>query len=87
VTYRVEWSELAIKQLDKIDRDVARAIVRFMAERIDGQPNPRQIGKPLHGEKLWRYRVADYRVLCHIDDGVLTVLVVQLGHRREVYRR
>ena len=87
MTYRVEWSELAIKQLDKIDREIARAIVRFMAERIEGQPNPRQLGKALRGEKLWRYRVADYRVLCHIDDGVLTVLVVQLGHRREIYRR
>jgi mRNA interferase RelE/StbE len=86
VTYRVEWSELAVARLDKLERHVARAIVRFMAERIDGQPNPRLLGKPLRGERLWRYRIGDYRVLCRIDDPVLVVLVVELGHRREVYR-
>lgn len=87
MTYRVEWSERAIRQLDQIDRLAARAIVHFMAERVDGQENPRAIGKPLRGERLWRYRVGDYRVLCHIVDKVLTVLVVELGHRREVYLR
>ena len=86
MTYRVEWSEAAVRALDRLDRRTARAIVRFMAERVDGQSDPRQLGKPLRGERLWRYRVGDYRVLCHIDDAVLTVLVVELGHRREVYR-
>jgi mRNA interferase RelE/StbE len=84
--YRVEWSERAVRQLDKLDRTVARAIVRFMSERVHGSDDPRLIGKPLRGAGLWRYRVGDYRVLCRIDDGVLTVLVVELGHRREVYR-
>ena len=86
MTYRVEWSERAVRQLGKLDRGVARAIVRFMAERVDGQQDPRGLGKPLRGEKLWRYRVGDYRILCHIVDRVLTVLVVEVGHRREVYR-
>ena len=57
-----------------------------MAERVDDQPDPRQLGKPLRGERLWRYRVGDYRVLCHIEDAVLTALIVELGHRRDVYR-
>jgi mRNA interferase RelE/StbE len=84
--WRVEWSERAVKQLDKLDRQVARTIVGFMRERVHGSDDPRTIGKPLRAEGLWRYRVGDYRVLCHIDDPVLTVLVVELGHRREVYR-
>lgn len=84
--YRVEWSKRAVKQLDKLDRQTARAIVRFMQERVHGAENPRRSGKPLRGEGLWRYRVGDYRILCRIDDRVLTVLVVELGHRREVYR-
>jgi mRNA interferase RelE/StbE len=86
MTYRVEWTERAVTQLDTLDRKIALAIVRFMGDRVDGQPNPRRLGKPLRGEGLWRYRVGDYRVLCHIDDPVLTVLVVEVGHRREVYR-
>lgn len=85
-TYRVEWSERAVKQLDKLDRQVAGMIVRFMADRVDGIEDPRTIGKPLRGAHLWRYRVGDYRVLCQIDDHIMVVLVVELGHRREVYR-
>ena len=84
--YRVEWSERAVRQLDKIDAQHARAIVHFMRDRIDGLANPRAVGRPLRGERMWRYRVADYRILCRIEDAVLIVLVVEVGHRREVYR-
>ena len=86
MTYRVEWSERALRQLDKLDRQIARVIIRFMADRVDGQSDPRLLGSPLRGERLWRYRIGDYRVLCRIEDRVLIVLVVELGHRREVYR-
>ncbi|MGH2454647.1 MAG: type II toxin-antitoxin system RelE family toxin [Candidatus Limnocylindria bacterium] len=86
MTYRVEWSERAVSQLDKLELQIARAIVRFMADRVHGQANPRLLGRPLRGERLWRYRVGDYRILCRIDDPVLIVLVVEVGHRREVYR-
>lgn len=84
--YRVEWSERAVRQLDKLDRQTARAIVRYMAERVQGAPGPRSTGKPLRGDGLWRYRVGDYRILCAIQDDVMIVLVVEVGHRREVYR-
>jgi mRNA interferase RelE/StbE len=83
---RVEWSERAVRQLDRLDRQMARAIVRFMADRVQGAENPRSLGRPLRGERLWRYRVGDYRVLCEIRDDVMIVLVVELGHRRDVYR-
>jgi len=84
--YRVEWSARAVRQLDKLDRQVARMLVRFMADRVEGVGDPRLIGKPLRGERLWRYRVGDYRILCRIEDQVMVVLVVELGHRRDVYR-
>jgi mRNA interferase RelE/StbE len=84
--YRVEWSERAVRQLRELDPQTARAIVRFMDERVEGTVNPRSIGHPLRHEGLWRYRVADYRVLCRIEDQVLVVLVVEVGHRREIYR-
>jgi mRNA interferase RelE/StbE len=69
-----------------MDRQIARAIVRFMADRVQGAENPRSLGRPLRGERLWRYRVGDYRVLCEIRDDVMIVLVVELGHWRDVYR-
>lgn len=84
--FRVEWSRRAVRQLDRLDRQVARAIVRFMSERVHGAADARAVGRPLRGSDLWRYRVGDYRVLCQIRNDVLVVLVVEIGHRRDVYR-
>jgi mRNA-degrading endonuclease RelE of RelBE toxin-antitoxin system len=61
-------------------------VVRFIAERLHGSDNPRTIGKPLRTETLWRCRVGDLRVFYRIEDDVHAVLVVEPGHRGEVYR-
>jgi mRNA interferase RelE/StbE len=59
----------------------------YLEERIALAEDPRQFGKPLRGEKLgvWRYRVGDYRILCRIHEGALQVLVIAVGHRKNVY--
>jgi mRNA interferase RelE/StbE len=59
-----------------------------MDHRVAVAGDPRQIGKALQGPlgDLWCYRVGDYRVICEIQDSVLTILLLQLGNRREVYR-
>jgi mRNA interferase RelE/StbE len=59
-----------------------------MDERVARSDDPRALGKALRGSlgDLWRYRVGDFRVLCDVQDGVLTVLVLQIGNRREAYR-
>jgi mRNA interferase RelE/StbE len=84
----IEYAETAKKQLRKVDKSVARRIVNFMDERVAPGEDPRTLGKALKGTlgDLWRYRVGDYRILCDIQDGVLTVLGLQIGNRREVYR-
>lgn len=77
------------KDLRRIDRQDQRRIIRFLTERIARLENPRQAGEALHGEGLghyWKYRVGDYRIICDIRDSVLTIVVVRVGHRREVYR-
>ncbi len=59
-----------------------------MDERLANLDDPRTLGHALTGSRLgelWRYRVGDYRVVARIEDKLLTVLVVQIGHRREVY--
>ena len=88
MAWTIEYAETAKKQLRKLDKLAARRIVDFMDERIADLDDPRELGKALKGSlgDLWRYRVGDYRVLCDIRDGVLTVLVLQIGNRREVYR-
>jgi mRNA interferase RelE/StbE len=88
LAWTIEYAETAKKQLRKLDKPSARRIVDFMDERIARSSDPRSIGKPLRGPlgDLWRYRVGDYRVICDLQDGALTVLVLQVGNRREVYR-
>ena len=59
-----------------------------MRERLATADNPRQWGRALQGERrgLWRYRVGDYRLICDIQDEKITILVLELGHRKDVYR-
>jgi mRNA interferase RelE/StbE len=90
MAWKVEVSEEAERQLGKLDRQVAKRIVKFLNERIACLENPRSIGEALHGLKFgefWKYRVGDYRIVVRIEDKILRVLVVKVGHRREVYER
>lgn len=89
MAWRIELSALAQKNLRSLDHSVAQRILRFLHERIVPADDPRSIGEALKGAKLggfWKYRVGDYRLIAHIDDGVALVLVLRIGHRREVYR-
>ncbi|WP_367401650.1 type II toxin-antitoxin system RelE family toxin [Geoalkalibacter halelectricus] len=62
-------------------------MLKYFRERLEGANNPRQFGKPLVGDKagFWRYRIGDYRAICHLEDQVLTILVVEVGHRKNIY--
>jgi mRNA interferase RelE/StbE len=86
--WRIEINRTAEKQIKKLDRFVQIKIVSFLKDRLSLLENPRQLGKPLRGDKgeLWRYRMGDYRRICDIQDEKVTVLVLQVGHRKEVYR-
>lgn len=88
MAWTIEITRTAEKQIKKLDRVAQDLIVRFLRERLKPAENPRQWGKPLHGEKrgLWRYRVGDYRLICDIQDERITVLVLEVGHRKDVYR-
>ena len=87
-TWRIEITRIAEKQIQKLSRPAQESIVRFLRERAQPAGDPRQFGKPLHGDKggLWRYRVGDYRLICDIQDERITVLVIRVGHRKDVYR-
>lgn len=87
MSWKVELDAAAIKDLKKLGKDASRRILAYMETRIATEEDPRRFGKPLLGTMagLWRYRVEDYRIICRIEDGMLTVLVVAAGHRRDVY--
>ena len=87
MAWKVEFEEAALKDLAKLDKQVARRIITFLRERVSN--DPRSVGEALKGSKLgafWKYRVGDYRIVASIEDGALRVLVVRVGNRREVYR-
>lgn len=88
MTWRVEFSDAARKELRALDHRVQREILKYLRDRIAGDEDPRRFGKALTGSKLglWRYRIGDYRVVCQIEDAVFIVLVVRTAHRRKVYQ-
>jgi mRNA interferase RelE/StbE len=89
MAWKIEFDPAAIKELEKLDKTVERRIVKFLRERVASLDDPRQIGGSLQGTRsgLWKYRVGDYRVICSLEHDRLVVLVLQVGHRREVYNR
>lgn len=86
--WEIEFSETATRLIERLDKPVQRHILRFLRQRIASQDDPRRIGKSLRAKHrgLWRYRVGDYRLICRIHDPERRILVVTLGHRRDVYR-
>ena len=89
MAWMIELSELADRELNKLDPQHSKRILKFLQEGVAKLEDPRSIGKLLQGSRfgeLWRYRVGDFRIICRIVDDKLIVLVVRIGHRKDVYR-
>jgi mRNA interferase RelE/StbE len=89
MAWSIEFDPSAARELKKLDPQVARHILKFLFERIATTYDPRRLGAALKGSKLgdfWKYRVGDHRIIAHIEDRAMLVLVLRIGHRREVYR-
>jgi mRNA interferase RelE/StbE len=84
MSYRVILPKSAQKALDRLPDQISGRILTALAG-LETQPRPSGC-KKLRGESAWRIRVGDYRVIYEIHDKVLQVIVVTIGHRREVYR-
>lgn len=86
MTYKVQLSPAAARQLAKLD-PAARRRLQAVIELLADQPRPNGATKLVGGHGAWRVRSGDYRVVYDIDDGVLLILVIAIGHRREIYRQ
>ena len=88
MVWTVEYSAKALKALRRIDKSTQQRIVDYMDERVATHPHPLTLAKPMVGEwkGYWRYRVGDYRLICTIEDHKMVILVIELGHRSEIYR-
>ena len=87
MSYKVEYTEQAIKELRKIDKHTQFFILAWIEKNLVDCENPRQHGKGLTANRSgeWRYRVGDYRIIAEIEDDKVIILVLTVGHRREVY--
>lgn len=85
--YHVEFTKAAFKQLKKLDKATAALIIGWIRKNLEGCSDPRIHGKGLVSNRSgqWRYRVGDYRIIAEIDDGKVIILVVSIGHRRDIY--
>lgn len=86
--WQVEFDRDAARDLKKLGKQAQRNILHYLRKRIATSSDPRRSGKAMTGnlKGLWRYRVADYRIVAKIEDDKFIVLVLTVGHRREVYR-
>jgi mRNA interferase RelE/StbE len=89
LVWTIDYTDTARRALRKMDRHSARQIVEYLTDRIGAADDPHDFGKSLKGPlgDYWRYRVGDYRIICEIHENAVRVLVVDIGHRREVYKR
>ena len=85
--FHVVFSETAQKALKKLDKYTQKIILLWLNKYLEGCKDPRTHGKPLTANRTgqWRYRIGDYRLIAKIEDERLVILVIKLGHRREVY--
>lgn len=87
MVWKIEYTQTAKSQLKKLDRQIAKRILDYMDD-LSLLTEPHQRGKALTGQLggLWRYRMGDYRVICEIKNQLLSILVIQLGHRKDIYQ-
>lgn len=89
MVWTIEYAKSAQKNAKRLDPVIRKRIRQFLDERLATHENPRELGTALKGHALggyWRYKVGDYRIICDIQDKRLVVLVVEIDHRREIYR-
>ena len=86
--WHVKLKGSAAKSLKSLDTGTKQRIERFIGQLIETD-NPRSHGKALQGKRytgLWRYRIGDYRLVCQIKDSELIILLLEIGHRKGIYK-
>lgn len=89
MSYKVEFLKPAVKTLQKLDKYTQRILINWIEKNLEGCIDPRVHGKPLSSNRVgeWRYRVGDYRIIAKIEDDRLLILVISVGHRRDIYQK
>ncbi len=85
--YHVVFSNYALKELKKLDKHIVLLIMAWVRKNLEGCSDPRRFGKGLTANRSgqWRYRIGDYRLIAEIQDEKVIILILTVGHRREIY--
>lgn len=85
--FAVEYTPMAVKQLEKLDRQRRKLIMAWIEKNLVGCADPRQHGKSLTANRRgqWRYRIGDYRLIAELSDETITILILNVGHRKNIY--
>lgn len=85
--FHVEFTENAKKQMKRMDKHTASLLLGWVRKNLEGCVDPRQHGKGLVANRTgqWRYRVGDYRIIAEIEDAKVVILIVSVGHRKDIY--
>ncbi|HAR1596781.1 TPA: type II toxin-antitoxin system RelE/ParE family toxin [Enterococcus faecium] len=88
MSYQVRYEREAQKALKKMDKFQAKVILNWIEKNLVGTDDPRKHGKGLTANKsgYWRYRVGSYRIIADISEHEVTILILSIGHRSEVYK-
>lgn len=88
MSYNVIFTERSKKELSKLDKQVVRLILAWIRKNLEGCSDPRQHGKGLTANRSgqWRYRIGNYRLIADIEDEKITIIILTVGHRRDVYK-
>lgn len=87
MAWTIEYSDNALKELNKLNKQIARKVLDYMDEKVAVLDDPTSAGKTLTGKlgAFHRYRIGDIRVVCYIHKEAVTVLVLRVAHRSKVY--
>ena len=86
MSYRLMYTEKSARQIRKMDPAAQRLITTYL-RKLENLEEPRSKGKALsaHLKGFWRYRIGDYRAICEINEDVIIIVVVDIGHRKDMY--
>lgn len=89
IKYKIVIEKNAIKQLGKIDKSQQRMIYGYLKKNLEDISDPRLFGKSLKGNlrNYWGYRVGDYRIIAEINDDEIKIIVIEVGHRKDIYKK
>ena len=87
--YKVVFTDKAKKQFKKLDKHIELLLIGWIEKNLEGCSNPRLHGKALIADKTgkWRYRIGNYRLIAQIEDDKIIILILNVGHRREIYKK